>query len=85
MITSGRTYQLEDNGDSYEVHLIEDGQKVGGVLFDIGERRPDDALDDAVSLGVAFVMRYDRFNAGTMVDHGASGFSRWLQSPGGLS
>lgn len=56
-----RSYKIEDEGDSYEVHLIEQGEKVGLVLIDIGDRGPDAALDDAVARAVAWVMRYERF------------------------
>lgn len=56
-----RSYKIEDEGDIYGVHLIEHGEKVGVVLIDIGDRGPDAALDDAVALGVAWVMRYERF------------------------
>jgi hypothetical protein len=61
-IRQGRTYLLDDEGDAYALHLIEDGLKIGTVLFDILDNDPNKALDDACALGHAFVMRFERYD-----------------------
>lgn len=30
-----RTYQIDDEGDYLELHLLQDGDKIGGMLMDI--------------------------------------------------
>lgn len=52
----GRTYEVQDEGDYYELHLIEDGQKVGGALIDLEPLGEDQAFSLVRTLGECFVV-----------------------------
>lgn len=49
-----RAYQIDDEGDYIEVHLIQDGEKVGGLLVDVEPLGIDAAWGTALLLGLAF-------------------------------
>lgn len=51
-----RRFEVDDEGDYFEVHLIEDEQKIAGALVDVIDGRIDDAFNLALLLGSAFVV-----------------------------
>lgn len=53
-----RSFLIEDEGQAFHVVLIEHGEQVGGALIDIGNRHPDDAMNDALAVGQGFVRRF---------------------------
>lgn len=50
-----RGYQIDDEGDYFEYHLLEQGQKIGGGLVDIGQLDSDQAFGIALGICQTYV------------------------------
>ena len=50
-----RSYLVEDDGDSAQLHLVEAGQQIGGAFFPFAHNGEDSAYELANLFGIAFV------------------------------